>query len=316
MEQDDDNVEDENFEIDIDDIGDNTLVGNNSNSHSCTSQSQETYVNKDVCVGNIIELKSTILQYLENINVNNELIKLLNENINLVISKELGDVKEFSSLQPIGTNSKLIKSTQTFLSHTTSLYKEINKKDNINNGFRNKFKRFKKEQQQQQQDFEKQYKSAVVHPENIQVNASKKDLENRIRSFNRLKKHENTENNVIEFRDEVDNENNYSSRTISIPESKIQKSTTFNSTGPLDQFPSDPYATANQNQTSYINERLDILENHLKITVPRVPKDIYQRVKSLEDKLMIIEDSNPLYFKRLYDEANQKNTSNITIPHQ
>lgn len=298
-------LDDENFDIEID-IDDNSSVPLGG-----TTQSQEVSLNKDVCVGHIIEIKSTILEYLENIKVDKDLVKILNDNINLIISEQLNNTKQFSSSQPIETDSTIVKSSQTFLSQTTSLYKKLNKKDNINNGVKNRFKRFKKEEA----DPEKQYRS-IVHPENIQVNASKKDLENRIRSFNTLKKHENTQNNVLEYRDEVDDEKNYSSRTISIPPSKIQKSTTFNSTGPLDQFPSDPYATASKNQTPYINERLEILENHLKVTVPRVPKDIYQRVKKLEEKLMIIEDSNPLYFKRLYDEADQKNTSNITIPHQ
>lgn len=85
---------------------------------------------------------------------------------------------------------------------------------------------------------------------------------------------------------------------------KITK--TYNLTGPLDNISSSTI------QQPFIDDRLSILENHLKLVVPPVPIDIYQRVKLIEQKMIALEEKNPTIFKELYDTMKQNSTVDHT----
>ncbi|KAM9960558.1 hypothetical protein ACTFIW_009701 [Dictyostelium discoideum] len=329
MGSDDEYFEDED-DIDVDiDIVDPPIAPKNSEAFLT-----EVQLNKEIKLSLLLSQKDSLIKYLNRINVNKELVQLLNENINLIISNQIDDKnnkesnndknnsnnKTISINQTLNIDNEYVKNTQTFLSETVSLYHKINSKDSIVNNKNNKdvyrIKRFKKVLEEPKFDI------PTIHSEIVQVTAPKEDIEKRVKTFTTSKKLENGRYNIVEFIDDSENSssndvnasgsdansNNYNntSRCSAVPPSKMKITKTYNLTGPLDNISSSTI------QQPFIDDRLSILENHLKLVVPPVPIDIYQRVKLIEQKMIALEEKNPAIFKELYDTMKQNSTVDHT----
>ncbi|KAM9961609.1 hypothetical protein ACTFIR_004463 [Dictyostelium discoideum] len=327
MGSDDEYFEDED-DIDVDiDIVDPPIAHKNSEAFLT-----EVQLNKEIKLSLLLSQKDSLIKYLNRINVNKELVQLLNENINLIISNQIDDKnnkesnndknnsnnKTISINQTLNIDNEYVKNTQTFLSETVSLYHKINSKDSIVNNKNNKdvyrIKRFKKVLEEPKFDI------PTIHSEIVQVTAPKEDIEKRVKIFTTSKKLENGRYNIVEFIDDSENSssndvnaagsdannNNNTSRCSAVPPSKMKITKTYNLTGPLDNISSSTI------QQPFIDDRLSILENHLKLVVPPVPIDIYQRVKLIEQKMIALEEKNPAIFKELYDTMKQNSTVDHT----
>ncbi|KAN0033994.1 hypothetical protein ACTFIV_000474 [Dictyostelium citrinum] len=321
---DDEHFEDDDIDVDID-IVDPPIVPKNN--EECLTDVQ---LNKEIKLSLLLSQKDSLIKYLDNINVNKELVQLLNENINLIISNQIdeknkNDKKEsdnnssnnktISINQSLNIDNEYVKNTQAFLSETVSLYHKINSKDSIVNNKNDKdlyrIKRFKRVLEEPKFDI------PTIHSEIVQVTAPKEDIEKRVKTFTTSKKLENGKYNIVEFiedsendvyngSDAYNNNHNNTSRCSAIPPSKMKITKTYNLTGPLDNISSSSI------QQPFIDDRLSILENHLKLVVPPVPIDIYQRVKLIEQKMIALEEKNPTIFKELYDTMKQNSTVDHT----
>ncbi|KAN0011864.1 hypothetical protein ACTFIU_007435 [Dictyostelium citrinum] len=327
---DDEYFEDDDIDVDID-IVDPPIVPKNN--EGCLTDVQ---LNKEIKLSLLLSQKDSLIKYLDNINVNKELVQLLNENINLIISNQIdeknkNDKKEsdnnnnnnnssnnktISINQSLNIDNEYVKNTQAFLSETVSLYHKINSKDSIVNNKNDKdvyrIKRFKRVLEEPKFDI------PTIHSEIVQVTAPKEDIEKRVKTFTTSKKLENGKYNIVEFIEDSENDvyngsdaynnnnHNNTSRCSAIPPSKMKITKTYNLTGPLDNISSSSI------QQPFIDDRLSILENHLKLVVPPVPIDIYQRVKLIEQKMIALEEKNPTIFKELYDTMKQNSTVDHT----
>ncbi|KAL7992533.1 hypothetical protein Chor_016789 [Crotalus horridus] len=126
-------------------------------------------------------------------------------------------------------------------------------------------------------------------PEVVQIKAGKAEIERRISAFIERKQAEINENNVREFCNVMDC--NQVSRVI-------------NTYGPQTRNKDAQVSNHNANTHSHdcgnqaIEERLQNIEAHLRLqTGGPVPKDIYQRIKKLEDKILELEGMSPEYFQ-------------------
>ncbi|XP_040580722.1 molybdopterin synthase catalytic subunit [Lepeophtheirus salmonis] len=139
----------------------------------------------------------------------------------------------------------------------------------------------------------------------IQITASNNEIQRRIDSFAERKRLEVDRNNILEFCNRhYSDENEYScARTDSVlvkrqgSTSHYRKSKVVNvgndTTEPLGSvnglLPSEPKVSRGT------EERLQILEGHLLPGKP-VDKDIFSRIKSLEDRVLYLEGISPEYF--------------------
>ncbi|XP_044292604.1 MAP3K12-binding inhibitory protein 1 isoform X2 [Varanus komodoensis] len=147
-------------------------------------------------------------------------------------------------------------------------------------------------------------------PEVVQIKAGKAEIERRISAFIERKQAEINENNVREFCNVIDcNQENSCARTDAVftpyPgfKSHVKVSRVVNTYGPQTrnqiahgashQASTLPQDCGNQ----AVEERLQNIEAHLRLqTGGPVPKDIYQRIKKLEDKILELEGMSPEYF--------------------
>ncbi|XP_013914252.1 PREDICTED: MAP3K12-binding inhibitory protein 1 [Thamnophis sirtalis] len=147
-------------------------------------------------------------------------------------------------------------------------------------------------------------------PEVVQIKAGKAEIERRISAFIERKQAEINENNVREFCNVMDcNQENSCARTDAVftpyPgfKSHVKVSRVVNTYGP--QTRSEDAQVSNHNAShshdcgnQAIEERLQNIEAHLRLqTGGPVPKDIYQRIKKLEDKILELEGMSPEYFQ-------------------
>ncbi|XP_037019895.2 MAP3K12-binding inhibitory protein 1 isoform X2 [Artibeus jamaicensis] len=155
-------------------------------------------------------------------------------------------------------------------------------------------------------------KKTQVHfdPEVVQIKAGKAEIDRRISAFIERKQAEINENNVREFCNVIDcNQENSCARTDAVftpyPgfKSHVKVSRVVNTYGPQTRpegvqgsghTPSMLRDCGNQ----AVEERLQNIEAHLRLqTGGPVPRDIYQRIKKLEDKILELEGISPEYFQ-------------------
>ncbi|XP_008829038.2 MAP3K12-binding inhibitory protein 1 isoform X2 [Nannospalax galili] len=156
-------------------------------------------------------------------------------------------------------------------------------------------------------------KKTEIHfdPEVVQIKAGKAEIDRRISAFIERKQAEINENNVREFCNVIDcNQENSCARTDAIftpyPgfKSHVKVSRVVNTYGPQTRSEGIPGSGHNPagmlrdcgNQA--VEERLQNIEAHLRLqTGGPVPRDIYQRIKKLEDKILELEGISPEYFQ-------------------
>lgn len=154
----------------------------------------------------------------------------------------------------------------------------------------------------------------------IQIKASKEEIDRRINSFIQRKREEIDQSNIREFCNRHDSEQipEYScARTDSIviarqdSSSHLRKSKVLNMSGP--SAPNIPLKSKSLSLTSGvelknipegIDERLSVLEGHIAPGKP-VPKNIYERIKALEDRVLFLEGISPEYFKTKVDDGKE-----------
>ncbi|XP_016283894.1 MAP3K12-binding inhibitory protein 1 isoform X2 [Monodelphis domestica] len=148
-------------------------------------------------------------------------------------------------------------------------------------------------------------------PEVVQIKAGKAEIDRRISAFIERKQAEINENNVREFCNVIDcNQENSCARTDAVftpyPgfKSHVKVSRVVNTYGPQTRAEGTQgtgHKISNMlrdcgNQA--VEERLQNIEAHLRLhTGGPVPKDIYQRIKKLEDKILELEGISPEYFQ-------------------
>ncbi|XP_053139543.1 MAP3K12-binding inhibitory protein 1 [Hemicordylus capensis] len=148
-------------------------------------------------------------------------------------------------------------------------------------------------------------------PEVVQIKAGKAEIDRRISAFIERKQAEINENNIREFCNVIDcNQENSCARTDAVftpyPgfKSHVKVSRVVNTYGPQTRnegahgsnYKSNPVPRDCGNQA--VEERLQNIEAHLRLqTGGPVPKDIYQRIKKLEDKILELEGMSPEYFQ-------------------
>ncbi|KAK7835994.1 hypothetical protein U0070_004085 [Myodes glareolus] len=134
-------------------------------------------------------------------------------------------------------------------------------------------------------------KKTQIHfdPEVVQIKAGKAEIDRRISAFIERKQAEINENNVREFCNVIDC--NQVSRVV-------------NTYGPQTRpegIPGSghkPPGTLRDCGNQAVEERLQNIEAHLRLqTGGPVPRDIYQRIKKLEDRILELEGVSPEYFQ-------------------
>uniref|UniRef100_A0A0E9X2F2 MAP3K12-binding inhibitory protein 1 n=1 Tax=Anguilla anguilla TaxID=7936 RepID=A0A0E9X2F2_ANGAN len=145
---------------------------------------------------------------------------------------------------------------------------------------------------------------------NVQIRASKSEIDRRISAFIERKQLEINENNVREFCNVIDcNQENSCARTDAVftlfPgfKSHVKVTRVVNRYGPqtwvgghreLSGLKQSVVACGNP----AIEERLQNIEAHLNLTANRpVPQNIYQRLKCMEDRILELEGLSPEYFQ-------------------
>ncbi|XP_077991309.1 MAP3K12-binding inhibitory protein 1-like [Glandiceps talaboti] len=159
-----------------------------------------------------------------------------------------------------------------------------------------------------------------IDPSLIQINASKSEIERRIASFMERKQVEVNDNNRREFCGIIDltEEDDSCARTDAVfkprsgGKSHVKVSKVVNPHGPQTRLPASPMRSRPQPSTSTsstqhkthipggVEERLSNMEKHLKIGMGHpVPKDVYTRIKRLEDRVLQLEGLSPEYFNAI-----------------
>ncbi|XP_044520708.1 MAP3K12-binding inhibitory protein 1 isoform X1 [Gracilinanus agilis] len=154
-------------------------------------------------------------------------------------------------------------------------------------------------------------KQIIFDPEVVQIKAGKAEIDRRISAFIERKQAEINENNVREFCNVIDcNQENSCARTDAVftpyPgfKSHVKVSRVVNTYGPQTRAEGTQgtgHKISNMlrdcgNQA--VEERLQNIEAHLRLhTGGPVPRDIYQRIKKLEDKILELEGISPEYFQ-------------------
>ncbi|KAM9062694.1 MAP3K12-binding inhibitory protein 1 [Sarcophilus harrisii] len=150
-------------------------------------------------------------------------------------------------------------------------------------------------------------------PEVVQIKAGKAEIDRRISAFIERKQAEINENNVREFCNVIDcNQENSCARTDAVftpyPgfKSHVKVSRVVNTYGPQTRSRTEGIqGTGHKINNIFrdcgnqaVEERLQNIEAHLRLhTGGPVPRDIYQRIKKLEDKILELEGISPEYFQ-------------------
>ncbi|KAJ7399562.1 MAP3K12-binding inhibitory protein 1 [Pitangus sulphuratus] len=134
-------------------------------------------------------------------------------------------------------------------------------------------------------------KDSRIHfdPEVVQIKAGKAEIDRRISAFIERKQAEINENNVREFCNVIDC--NQVSRVVNTygPQTRSE-----GALGSSHKANLPMHDCGNQ----AVEERLQNIEAHLRLqSGGPVPRDIYQRIKKLEDKILELEGLSPEYFQ-------------------
>uniref|UniRef100_A0A8C8YWG7 MAP3K12 binding inhibitory protein 1 n=1 Tax=Prolemur simus TaxID=1328070 RepID=A0A8C8YWG7_PROSS len=141
-------------------------------------------------------------------------------------------------------------------------------------------------------------KKTQIHfdPEVVQIKAGKAEIDRRISAFIERKQAEINENNVREFCNVIDC--NQGSKLLNLV------SRVVNTYGPqtrpegIQGSGHKPNSMLRDCGNQAVEERLQNIEAHLRLqTGGPVPRDIYQRIKKLEDKILELEGISPEYFQ-------------------
>ncbi|XP_006152430.1 MAP3K12-binding inhibitory protein 1 isoform X1 [Tupaia chinensis] len=159
-------------------------------------------------------------------------------------------------------------------------------------------------------------KKTQIHfdPEVVQIKAGKAEIDRRISAFIERKQAEINENNVREFCNVIDcNQENSCARTDAVftpyPgfKSHVKVSRVVNTYGPqtrpegIQGSGHNPNSMLRDCGNQAVEERLQNIEAHLRLqTGGPVPRDIYQRIKKLEDKILELEGISPEYFQSVH----------------
>ncbi|NXF97452.1 MBIP1 protein, partial [Eubucco bourcierii] len=164
-------------------------------------------------------------------------------------------------------------------------------------------------------------------PEVVQIKAGKAEIDRRISAFIERKQAEINENNVREFCNVIDcNQENSCARTDAIftpyPgfKSHIKVSRVVNTYGPQTRTEAAHGSNHKANVPVHdcgnqaVEERLQNIEAHLRLQKGGpVPRDIYQRIKKLEDKIFELEGLSPEYFQSVSCSGKRRK---VQPPHQ
>ncbi|XP_068389837.1 MAP3K12-binding inhibitory protein 1 isoform X5 [Eschrichtius robustus] len=160
-------------------------------------------------------------------------------------------------------------------------------------------------------------KKTQIHfdPEVVQIKAGKAEIDRRISAFIERKQAEINENNVREFCNVIDcNQENSCARTDAVftpyPgfKSHVKVSRVVNTYGPqtrpegIQGSGHKPNSMLRDCGNQAVEERLQNIEAHLRLqTGGPVPRDIYQRIKKLEDRILELEGISPEYFQSVIE---------------
>ncbi|XP_036208941.1 MAP3K12-binding inhibitory protein 1 isoform X5 [Myotis myotis] len=134
-------------------------------------------------------------------------------------------------------------------------------------------------------------KKTQIHfdPEVVQIKAGKAEIDRRISAFIERKQAEINENNVREFCNVIDC--NQVSRVVNTygPQTRPEG---------IQGSGHKPSSMLRDCGNQAVEERLQNIEAHLRLQAGGpVPRDIYQRIKKLEDKILELEGISPEYFQ-------------------
>ncbi|KAB0393327.1 hypothetical protein E2I00_006711 [Balaenoptera physalus] len=134
-------------------------------------------------------------------------------------------------------------------------------------------------------------KKTQIHfdPEVVQIKAGKAEIDRRISAFIERKQAEINENNVREFCNVIDC--NQVSRVVNTygPQTRPEG---------IQGSGHKPNSMLRDCGNQAVEERLQNIEAHLRLqTGGPVPRDIYQRIKKLEDRILELEGISPEYFQ-------------------
>jgi hypothetical protein len=136
----------------------------------------------------------------------------------------------------------------------------------------------------------------------VQITIDENEMQRRIQSFIDLKRAEINQNNLRDFIETTQDDEScarVASNVYRIEDSKghLRIKRSKNETGPSDHrniFNVSDVAKSDGNFNS-INERLGNIENFLKLEGSPIPKDIYQRLKIIEDQITYLKTISPEY---------------------
>lgn len=147
----------------------------------------------------------------------------------------------------------------------------------------------------------------------MQIKVNENAVKQRIEAFIRRKREEINQNNLLDFLEKSSEDScaRIASNVYRIKDSKghLRIKRVQNETGPSDQSNfSNPYDGVKN--FSSIDERLQNSEKFLKLESNSIPKDIYQRLKIIEDHISHLQSISPEYSRFLVckDSAPKKKT--------
>ncbi|XP_071962041.1 MAP3K12-binding inhibitory protein 1-like isoform X2 [Antedon mediterranea] len=151
----------------------------------------------------------------------------------------------------------------------------------------------------------------VTDPSFVQIIASKEEIDRRIKAFFERKQVDVDENNKREFCSVISPENEVATscartdavfKPVNGCKSHVKVSRVVNPYGPqtrpstMNQSTSRNNKQSNQDLPSSLEERLSNIETHIKLKQGQVPKNIYSRLKVMEQRILQLEGTSPEYF--------------------
>jgi hypothetical protein len=147
----------------------------------------------------------------------------------------------------------------------------------------------------------------------VQISVDESEVKRRIEAFISRKREEINQNNLTDFIEEQGEDlcARVSSNIYRIKDSKghLKIRRIRNEIGPLDDRSIAKHKVDENSEKifSSIDERLKETENFLKLKSSAVPKDVYQRLKIIEDHISLLQSISPEYSQFLvHNESSQK----------
>lgn len=145
----------------------------------------------------------------------------------------------------------------------------------------------------------------------VQITVGEDEIQRRIKSFVDLKREEINQNNLRDFIEAGSDDlcARVSSNVYRVKDLKghLKIRRIINEVGPIVKSEEIPHHNPN---FSGVSERLQCIEDSLQVPTNSTPKDIYQRLKNLEDQLAYLKTVSPEYlkFKTRIDASKAKKT--------